>query len=40
MPIGVCITLDDEKEYMFGCLKRKALKQMIEMNVMRINQRH
>ncbi|MEG2909608.1 MAG: hypothetical protein RR945_10330 [Erysipelotrichaceae bacterium] len=40
MPIGVCITLDDGKEYMFGSLKRKALKKMLEMNVMESNQRH
>lgn len=35
MPIGLCIKLDNGKEYMLGCLKRKTLKQMIEMNIIK-----
>lgn len=30
MPFGVCITLKDGKEYMFGSLKKKKLKEIIE----------
>lgn len=33
MPFGVCITLKDGKEYMFGSLKRKKLKEIIERGI-------
>ena len=29
LPIGVCITMEDGKEYIFGCMRRKKLLEMI-----------